>query len=187
LAGGLFVQSGVLVAGTLARFHAVGRYDPQGLLIFERDRAVGRVDSRRLSVPGTDEGIQTALDALAGLLGGQGLSKAVTWPVEVSLDEVLANVVRHGLEGREAATVEIELSLDAGVEPPACEVVVADDGPGFNPLSVPEPDTSLGIEERPIGGLGIALVRRLMDEVEYERRDGKNRLRLRRRLVAIEA
>jgi len=149
---------------------------------------VGRVDSRRLSVPGTDEGIKTALDALAGLLGGQGLSKAVTWPVEVSLDEVLANVVRHGLGGRgEAATVEIELNLDAGIAPPTCEVVVADDGPSFNPLSVPEPDTSLGVEERPIGGLGIALVRRLMDEVEYERRDGKNRLRLRRRLVAIEA
>ena len=43
------------------------------------------------------------------------------------------------------------------------------------------------IEERPIGGLGLALVRRLMDEVQYERRDGKNRLRLVRRLVAIEA
>ena len=64
---------------------------------------------------------------------------------------------------------------------------MADDGPGFDPLSAPEPDTSLGIEERPIGGLGIALVRRLMDHVEYERRDGKNRLRLRRRLVAMEA
>jgi anti-sigma regulatory factor (Ser/Thr protein kinase) len=145
------------------------------------------MDSRRLSVPGTDEGIKAALDALAGLLADRGLSKAVTWPVEVSLDEVLANVVRHGLEGRgEAATVEIELRLDAGVEPPSCEVVVADDGPRFDPLSALEPDTSLGIEERPIGGLGIALVRRLMDEVEYERRDGRNRLRLRRRLVAID-
>jgi serine/threonine-protein kinase RsbW len=148
---------------------------------------VSRADTRRLSVPGTDEGIRTALDALEAMTAARGLSKAVTWPVEVSLDEVLANVVRHGLEGRgEAASVEVELRLDASAEPPECEVVVADDGPGFDPLSAPEPDTSLGVEERPVGGLGMTLVRRLMDEVEYERRDGKNRLRLRRRLVAME-
>ena len=53
-------------------------------------------------------------------------------------------------------------------------------------LAAPDPDTSLAIEDRPIGGLGIGLVRRLMDETEYERREGKNRLRLRRRLVAME-
>jgi len=75
---------------------------------------------------------------------------------------------------------------DAGAEPPVCEVVVTDDGPAFDPLGAPEPDMSLGVEERPVGGLGIALVRKLMDETEYERRDGKNRLRLRRRLVPME-
>ena len=144
-------------------------------------------DTRRLSVPGTDAGIRTVLDALEALAAGHGLSKAVTWPVEVSLDEVLANVVRHGLAGRgETATVEVELRIDPGAEPPTCELVLVDDGPEFDPLAVAEPDTSLGVEDRPIGGLGIALVRKLMDEVEYERRDGKNRLRMKRRLVAIE-
>jgi serine/threonine-protein kinase RsbW len=64
---------------------------------------------------------------------------------------------------------------------------VVDDGPEFDPLAVPDADTTLPLEERPIGGLGITLVRRLMDEAEYERREGRNRLRLRRRLVAIEA
>jgi len=145
-------------------------------------------DTRRLSVPGTDAGIRTALDALEAFAGGHGLSKALTWPVEVSLDEVLANVVRHGLGGRgETATFEVELRIDPGADPPVCEVVVTDDAPAFDPLAVPEPDTSLRVEDRPIGGLGVALVRKLMDEVEYERRDGKNRLRMTRRLVAIEA
>jgi anti-sigma regulatory factor (Ser/Thr protein kinase) len=121
------------------------------------------------------------------MAAAHGLTKAVTWPVEVALDEVLANVVRHGLEGREGGSVEVELTLDTGVEPPLCRVVVADDGPEFDPLSAAEPDTSLGVEDRPIGGLGIALVRRLMDEVAYERRDGRNRLRFARRLTAVEA
>ena len=146
-----------------------------------------RVDTRCLSVPGTSQGVRAALDALAALTAAHGLSKAVCWPVEVSLDEVMANVVEHALERRgSAATVDVELRLDLGVEPPLCEMMVVDDGPEFDPLSAAEPDPSLGVEERPIGGLGLALVRRLMDEVEYERRDGRNRLRLRRRLVAME-
>lgn len=145
-------------------------------------------ETRRLSVPASDAGVREAQDALAALCAAHGLSKAVSWPVEVSLDEVLANVVHHGLEGRGAeSTVEVELGLDPVGEPPLCEVVVVDDGPEFDPLSALAPDTSLGVEDRPIGGLGIALVRKLMDEVEYERRDGRNRLRLARRLVPMEA
>ena len=143
-------------------------------------------ETRRLSVPATDEGIKAALDALEGLWAAQGVSRAVTWPMEVSLDEVLANVVRHGLAGRgESAQVELELQLDPG-DPPRCEVRIEDDGPEFDPLRAAAPDTSLGVDERPIGGLGIELVRRLMDEVHYERKDGRNRLRLVRRLVAME-
>jgi len=145
------------------------------------------LDTRRLSVPGTDEGVREALDALAGLVSDHGLSKSVTWPVEVSLDEVLANVVHHALAGRgAAATVELELRLDTRTVPAECELVVSDDGPEFDPLAADAPDTSLAVEDRPVGGLGIALVRRLMDDVAYERRDGRNRLRLRRRLVALE-
>lgn len=143
-------------------------------------------ETRRLSVPATDEGIKTALDALESLWAAQGVSRAVTWPVEVSLDEVLANVVRHGLAGRgEAARVELELQLEPG-DPPRCEVRVEDDGPEFDPLAAAPPDTTLGVDERPIGGLGIELVKRLMDEVHYERAGGRNRLRLVRRLVVME-
>ncbi len=153
-----------------------------------KDATLERVETRFLSVPGTSQGVQAALEALADLTNAHGISKAVSWPVEVSLDEVMANVVEHAFEGRpHAGKVDLELRLHLGVEPPVCEMMVMDDGPEFDPLSAAEPDRSLGIDERPIGGLGLALVRRLMDEVQYERRDGRNRLRLRRRLVAIEA
>jgi serine/threonine-protein kinase RsbW len=147
---------------------------------------VGPADTRRLSIPATDDGIRAAQEALARLWAERRLSRAVTWPVEVSLDEVLANVIRHGLAGRgESARVELELQLDAG-EPPRCELLVSDDGPEFDPLAAEAPDTTLAVEDRPIGGLGIELVKRLMDEVRYERSGGRNRLRLARRLVAIE-
>jgi len=145
------------------------------------------LETRRLTVAGTDEGVREALDALSALAASHGLSKAVTWPMEVSLDEVLANVVHHSLAGRAEARVEVEIGLDVSARPPLCQLQVTDDGPAFDPLAVAEPDTATGVEERPIGGLGIALVRRLMDAVEYERRSGRNHLRMRRRLVAFEA
>jgi serine/threonine-protein kinase RsbW len=147
---------------------------------------LGLGETLRLQVPATDEGIKAALDAVERLWAALGLSRALTWPVEVTLDEVLANVVHHGLAGRgESAQVEIELRLEPG-DPPRCELRVEDDGPEFDPLTAAAPDTTAGIEERPIGGLGIELVKRLMDDVRYERREGRNRLRLARRLVAIE-
>ena len=143
-------------------------------------------ETRRLSVPATDAGIKAALDALESLWAAQSVSRAVTWPVEVSLDEVLANVIRHGLAGRgESARVELELQLEPG-DPPRCEVRIEDDGPEFDPLTAAAPDLSLGVDERQVGGLGIELVRRLMDEVHYERKGGRNRLRLVRRLVPME-
>lgn len=152
----------------------------------EEGGPVGTGETRRLRVPATDEGIQAALDALESLWAVLGISRAVTWPVAVSLDEVLANVVRHGLGARGAsALVELELRLEPG-DPPRCELQLEDDGPAFDPLGAASPDTSLGVDARPIGGLGIELVKRLMDEVQYERRDGRNRLRLARRLVPME-
>ena len=147
---------------------------------------MGAAQTRRLSVPATDAGIRAALDTLEGLWAAAGVSRAVSWPVDVSLDEVLANVVRHGLAGRgEEARVVLEIDFEPG-DPPRCVVRVEDDGPAFDPLQAAAPDTSLGLDERPIGGLGIELVRRLMDEVHYERSGGRNRLRLARRLVPME-
>jgi anti-sigma regulatory factor (Ser/Thr protein kinase) len=70
------------------------------------------------------------------------------------------------------------MRLDAG----AVELTVTDGGPAFNPLDAQPPDRTGGLEARTPGRLGIVLVRALMDEVEYARRDGLNVLTLRKRL-----
>ena len=58
------------------------------------------------------------------------------------------------------------------------EIIFRDQGIPFNPMSAKEPDTTLSAEEREIGGLGIFLVRKTMDRVEYEYKDGENILHL---------
>ena len=57
-----------------------------------------------------------------------------------------------------------------------------DDGIPYDPLQAAEPDVSLGADERPIGGLGIFLVRKTMDEVRYAYRDGQNVLSIRKKI-----
>lgn len=98
------------------------------------------------------------------------------WPpdlifkVNLVLDELWVNVVHYS-----GATGDVELSLDADAYEVRLEI--ADDGQPFDPLNdAVEPDLDASLEDRPIGGLGLHLVRELMDELHYTREDGKNRL-----------
>jgi serine/threonine-protein kinase RsbW len=136
-----------------------------------------------LRVPGSSEGIRKAAEGFDSFWQSHGLPEGGGWPFQVALDEAMSNIVHHGLAGREGtAEIEIEFRL-VGAE---VEIVLADDAPPFNPLELTEPDTAQTLEDRPVGGLGVALVRKLMDVVEYERREGRNQLRLRRKPLEIE-
>lgn len=98
--------------------------------------------------------------------------------VTLALDELVSNVVLHGVAdpiGQEI-TVRIEV-LNGEV----C-ATVSDGGCEFDPLTVPPPDFSVPLEQRPLGGLGVHIVRSLMDHAEYRREDGKNFLTVRRRI-----
>ena len=86
----------------------------------------------------------------------------------VALDEVVSNVVR--CSGASGLAVSVRFSGD----PRGATVSVSDDGKPFDPLGVPPPDTSLSADERPIGGLGIELMRRTMDELSYRHAHGCN-------------
>ena len=98
------------------------------------------------------------------------------WPpdlifkVNLVLDELWVNVVNYS-----GATGAVEVSLDADEDEVRLEI--SDDGRPFDPLTeASEPDLDAPLEDRPIGGLGIHLVREMMDELHYSREDGKNRL-----------
>ncbi len=107
------------------------------------------------------------------------LPGAVRRSVNVALDELLANELSHGMAGRDAGSVTVEVELDQE----RVTVTITDDGPPFDPFRQAAPDTTLSVDERPIGGLGIYLVRELMDNVSYQRRDGQNVVVLVKQLV----
>jgi anti-sigma regulatory factor (Ser/Thr protein kinase) len=90
--------------------------------------------------------------------------------LQVVLDELLANIVSYGLAGREGGEAQVQVALsDEGVA-----VTLSDNGAAFDPFARVAPDTTLSIEDRQIGGLGIHLVKQMMDEVSYARRDNQN-------------
>jgi anti-sigma regulatory factor (Ser/Thr protein kinase) len=127
--------------------------------------------SQTLAVQGTVTGVREAVDALEAWSDRERLSDEARRRMLTALDEILSNVVRHAMPSR-AAVIEMILSRDENL----VRVEVVDDARPFNPLLVPAPDTSSPLELREPGGLGIALVRALTDEVQYERRGDRNRV-----------
>lgn len=116
--------------------------------------------------------------AFAQFADANGLPAPVRRSLNVALDELLTNTTVHGFGGRGggAVTVEVELRADR------ISVTITDDGKPFDPFEVAAPDTSLPVAERTAGGLGLHLVRGLLDEVSYERRSGRNVVVLAKRL-----
>jgi serine/threonine-protein kinase RsbW len=100
------------------------------------------------------------------------------YAVNLALDEVVTNVVSHGFDGPSGEELEARLRTHDG----ELETVVVDGGRAFNPLDAPTPDLKAPLEDRALGGLGIHLVRSLMDRVEYRRELEKNVLTMRKRI-----
>ena len=108
-------------------------------------------------------------------------SQEQDWPpdiefqVDLVLEEFVLNVVHHGSSDGEEGEIKIELFSDAE----SVVIDIIDSGRPFDPLTdAPEPDTESTIEDRAVGGLGIHLVRTMMDEVTYRREENKNHMRL---------
>ncbi|MYH71251.1 MAG: ATP-binding protein [Acidimicrobiia bacterium] len=108
------------------------------------------------------------------------MAEAESWPVTLTmranliLEELVLNTLTHG---DTSGLTEIDLELES--ENHALTIRLADDGSPFNPLTdAPEPDVNLPLAERPIGGLGVYLVKTMGEELEYRREDGRNLLKL---------
>lgn len=94
--------------------------------------------------------------------------------IRLALEEAVTNVIMYAFPKEESHSFNLSVREQNG-----CLVFqITDSGKEFDPTSAPEPDITLSAEERPIGGLGIFLIRRVMDKVQYDRIDGKNVLTL---------
>jgi anti-sigma regulatory factor (Ser/Thr protein kinase) len=112
------------------------------------------------------------VDAVENFGSHAGLSSDLTYRLTLSLDEIVSNVIRHGYSDTNDHVVDVQLTVRDGV----VTAVIEDDGHAYDPRQSPEPDFSMPVEQRGPGGLGIHLVRQMMDSIDYARRDDRNTL-----------
>lgn len=98
--------------------------------------------------------------------------------VDIAIDELFSNIANYAYHPKVgAATVRVEVTED----PLAVVLTFIDNGVPYDPLAKADPDITLSAEEREIGGLGIYMVKKTMDDISYEYRDGQNILRIKKK------
>jgi anti-sigma regulatory factor (Ser/Thr protein kinase) len=106
------------------------------------------------------------------------LTPDVVFNVNLVLEEAIVNVINYAYPKEKHESIYLSAQLHEG----SIVFVLSDTGMQFDPTKAPEADITLSLEDRPIGGLGIFLIRQIMNEVSYERIDGKNVLTLSKKL-----
>lgn len=132
-----------------------------------------------LHIAASHEQLQLVEQAIDAMAESENWPDELVFKVKLVVEELGLNIIDHGYGNDESKEIEIRLSTDGG----ALTIELIDEAKPFDPLNdTPLPDTSAGVEERPIGGLGVFLVKEMMDEAAYEREGNRNRIRLVARL-----
>lgn len=106
----------------------------------------------------------------------------VVWQtsLNMALEEAVSNIIFYAWDDGQAHSIEMLFVL---VEGKWLQIDIFDDGRPYDPTKKEDPDISLSVEDRPIGGLGIFLIKKVMDQVEYAYENGRNHLRLTKKLI----
>ena len=99
-----------------------------------------------------------------------GFGDKDVYNIQLAADEAASNIIEHAYEGVSNGVLE----LSCGVKANVITIILVDHGESFDPSEIPMPDLKADLSERKIGGLGIFLMRKLMDEVRYEVKPNKN-------------
>lgn len=134
---------------------------------------------KELTIEATTDNIPAVTDFVNEQLEELGCSMKVQMQIDIAIDELFGNIAHYAYSSETGrATVRVEL-----IEAPLSVVITfIDNGVPYDPLKKEDPDTSLSAENRQIGGLGIYMVKKSMDAVSYEYRNGQNILTVTKKL-----
>jgi len=134
---------------------------------------------KELNIKATLENVDTVTDFVDEQLEELGCSMKAQTQINIAIDELFSNIARYAYNPDIGeATVRVEVEKD----PMAVIVTFIDNGIPYDPLKNVDPDTSLPAEEREVGGLGIFIVKKTMDEVVYEYSEGRNILKIKKQI-----
>jgi serine/threonine-protein kinase RsbW len=136
------------------------------------------VSERHVSVPGHASQLAVLMRFLHEFWSDAKVPPAAAMTFELALEEAFMNVVMHGSPTNRVARVDVSLAIVDG----ELTLIIEDDGPPFDPLTLATPNISANLNERRVGGLGVFLMRKMMDNVRYQRLESRNQLQMIKRV-----
>ena len=134
---------------------------------------------KELNIAATVENIETVTDFVNEQLEALDCPMKAQMQIDIAIDELFGNIAHYAYNPEIGkATVRVEVIED----PLAVVITFIDNGVPYDPLAKADPDTTLSAEEREIGGLGIYMVKKSMDDITYEYKDGQNILAIKKNL-----
>ncbi len=134
---------------------------------------------KELIIDATVENIEKVTEFVNQQLERLECSMKVQMQIDIAIDELFGNIAHYAYHPKTGtATVRVEVTEN----PLAVVITFIDNGTPYDPLATREPDISLSAEERQIGGLGIYMVKKSMDDISYEYREGKNILKIKKNI-----
>ena len=134
---------------------------------------------KELTIAATVENIVAVTDFVNEQLEALDCPVKAQMQIDIAIDELFGNIAQYAYDPEVGnATVRVEVAE----EPLAVIITFIDGGVPYDPLKAADPDIALSAEERQLGGLGIYMVKKTMDEITYEYKDGKNILSIKKKL-----
>ena len=132
-----------------------------------------------LTIEADVNNLDNVIDFVNEQLEARDCSIKIQTQIDIAVEELFVNIAHYAYKPETGpATVRVELQE----EPLAVLITFIDNGVPYDPLAKPDPDVTLSAEEREIGGLGIFMVKKSMDDINYEYKDGKNILTIKKNL-----
>jgi sigma-B regulation protein RsbU (phosphoserine phosphatase) len=147
------------------------QFDDLTMLCFEYKGKLSEI-----TLKATFENVEKAIDFISDKSEELPFDVKEKNKIKIAMDEIMSNVVQYAYQGSEG---DVTIKADPGDDD--FTITVIDSGIKYNPLGKEDPDTTLSAEEREVGGYGIFLVKKIMDEIEYEYKDGKNILTMKKK------
>ena len=134
---------------------------------------------KELTIEATRKNLSQVLGFVNSQLEECGCSRKARFQMDIAVEEIFVNIADYGYPGKTGMAI---IRVDADDDPHYVTVTFRDHGVPFDPLAKPDPDITLPPETRPIGGLGVYMVKKSMDDVQYEYKDGDNIFRIKKSL-----
>lgn len=135
--------------------------------------------ANEIEIKALTENLQELISFVDGHLEDMGASMKAQMQIDIAVEELFVNIAHYAYAPDVGEAV---ISVAKDKEKNQISITFADNGKPYNPLEKTDPDVTLSAEERSIGGLGIFMVKKSMDDMRYEYKDGQNILTITKRL-----